>query len=439
MITRRAFIGAALSTPFVARQALAADFDFVVVGAGMAGLAAAQLLRQRGHSLLVLEARSRIGGRAWTSYAWPGLPVDLGASWIHGAEGNPLTELARQARAETLATQDDLRLSAGRLGGGESGDEQAVRRIVTAARRWAESMDDDIALLEAITGNPAWKTASTGQRLATMQALNLSVEHDYGGSLSRLSSWYFDLDEGFAGEELLLPQGYGQLVDYLARGLAIETDSPVTELSPGKLTLADGRVISAGRIIISVPLGVLKAGQPAFLAPLAPARQVAIATLEMGVLNKTWLKFPRITWPDDVDWIDWAGPQPGYWSEWLSLARSMGHPVLAGFNAADQGVAVERWSEHDTLASAHDALKAMFGSAFPAPLAAQITRWKSDPWSRGSYSFNPVGYKPGQRADLFGLDWDGALGFCGEATSEAHFGTVHGAVLTGRALANLMR
>lgn len=77
----------------------------------------------------------------------------------------------------------------------------------------------------------------------------------------------------------------------------------------------------------------------------------------------------------------------------------------------------------------------MFGSSFPAPRAVQISRWPRDPLSLGAYSFNAVGVIPQTRRDLAGDDWNGRLVFAGEATSAHHFGTAHGAVLSGRAAA----
>lgn len=79
--------------------------QIVVIGAGLAGLAAASELQQRGHEVVVLEARDRIGGRIWTSSRWPGMPLDLGATWIHGVKGNPLTDLADELGARRVVTR----------------------------------------------------------------------------------------------------------------------------------------------------------------------------------------------------------------------------------------------------------------------------------------------------------------------------------------------
>ena len=76
----------------------------VVIGAGLAGLAAARELQKRGHEVVIVEARDRIGGRIWTSTQWPDMPLDFGATWIHGVSGNPLTDLAEEIQASRLVT-----------------------------------------------------------------------------------------------------------------------------------------------------------------------------------------------------------------------------------------------------------------------------------------------------------------------------------------------
>ena len=435
MIRRRAFLATALAAPLIARTARADAAPVVVIGAGLAGLSAAQALRARGIATVVLEARDRIGGRIHTSRLWPDLPMDLGASWIHGTDGNPLTDLARAARATLRPTSYDAALTLGPDGAEEEIDLGAAERLLARALRKAEAAETDRSVWQAVTESADWARATADERRLVQHLVNSTLEQEYGGSAQRLSAWHGQDGAEFDGEDALFPQGYDQIPAHLAQGLDIRLSHPVAAVAPGRVTLADGREIAAGRIVLSVPLGLLRSGRLAFGESLDSARQAAIDRLEMGLLNKAWLRFDRIAWPGDVDWIEWLGPQPGLWAEWVSLARGLGQPVLLGFNAADAAQEVERLDDRATAAAAHDALRAMFGSAFPQPVAAQVTRWSRDPWTLGSYSFNPVGLVPGQRQALAGADWDGALWFCGEACEERYFGTAHGAVLSGRAVA----
>lgn len=301
--------------------------------------------------------------------------MDLGASWIHGTRRNPLTDLARAASAQTVAT------------------------------------DYDAALV------------------------NSSLEHEYSGSASALSAWHGQDAKAYGGPDVLFPQGFDQLTQYLARELTVRLSERVTRIAPGAVTLASGEVLAARAVICTLPLGVLKSGQVQFAEPIARERQSAIGGLQMGLLNKCWLRFDRVAWPDDVDWIGWLGPQPGYWAEWVSLAYRLRQPVLVAFHAADAAHALERQSDADTVAAAHEALQQMFGTRFPAPKQAQITRWAQDRFALGSYSFNAVGTHALTRRALAGPDWDGALWFAGEATSAHHFGTAHGAYESGQAVA----
>jgi len=119
----------------------------------------------------------------------------------------------------------------------------------------------------------------------------------------------------------------------------------------------------------------------------------------------------------------------------VSLARGLRAPVLLGFNAADPATEVEGLSDRATIASATEALRAMFGTRFPAPVAAQITRWGQDRFASGSYSFNALGTNATTRRALAGPDWDGQLWVAGEAASADYFGTAHGAVMSGHQVA----
>lgn len=430
----------AASTPLRA----ASKKSVIVVGSGFAGLSAARALADQGADVQVLEARDRIGGRIFTSHLWPDLPADLGASWIHGVEGNPLTELADQAGVKRLVTRYESAIALDERG--EEVDLTAAYdkadRLMQAARKAVEDEGKDKSLKAAITGTKGWRNANAKERRLLRHVVNGKVETEYGGDWSEESALAFDASEEFDGEDALPAGGYDQLIAFLARGLKIRTGAIVSEIRPEKkgvsLTLRDGSVLEADHVVLTVPLGALKKGDIRFGAPLAKDRQAAIDVLGMGLLNKCFLRFEKPAWPTDVDWIEWVGPEDGVWAEWVSFAQAAKVPMLIGFHAGDQARAMEKLADADVVASAHDALKAMFGAAFPAPVAAQITRWAQDPFTHGSYSFNPVGARREDREALSGEEWEGRLIFAGEATEPDYWGTAHGALLSGRTAARLL-
>jgi monoamine oxidase len=431
---------AAMPDRVIAATAKANGRQVLVLGAGMAGLSAAQHLKQAGAHVTVIEARDRVGGRTWTSDHWPDLPLDLGASWIHGVTGNPLTALA-----DTVGTARTPTSYARSVAYDETGRiidflpiVARAEALVRAAQKQADGLDDDISLRRAIEATPHWAALTPCDRRAIRLAITTRIEHEYSGDWSRMSARSFDDGADFPGGDAMINCGYGPLVSAKARGLDIRLAEVVTEIAPqGKgvaVTTTKGRH-NADLVIVTLPLGVLKSGMVRFARPLGRRRQHAIDRLEMGLLNKCWLRFDRVFWPADVDWIDYLGPAEGLWGDWVNGLPSTGKPVLVGFNAAAAADRLEAFDDRATTASAMEALRAMFGTGLPDPIGSQITRWRQDPFARGSYSFNAVGTSARNRRALFGADWAGRLHFAGEAASHDHPGTVHGALMTGRAAA----
>jgi monoamine oxidase len=431
-----------LSAALLARPARArAERRIMVIGAGVSGLAAARDLRAAGHQVLVVDARARIGGRIHTSRLWPDLPMDLGASWIHGAKGNPVTVLADHAGAKRVATSYDRSIALGPDGKKiELVDSiTTAEALVETARANAGNRDSDVSLAKAIQSSPAWAKAEAQTRRQVRHYVNGAYEQEYSGDWTEASAWHVDSGSEFPGQDVLFPGGYDQIVVHLADRFAVRMGQRVTALAPVPegvtVTLANGPTLTFDHAVVTLPLGVLRSGSVSFAEPLAPARQKAIDSLGMGVLNKCWLCFDRIAWDDSVDWIEWLGPRDGHWSQWVSLARTTRDPVLLAFHAGSQARELEALDDDATRTAAHDALKSMFGTRFPAPLAAQVTRWSQDPYALGSYSFHATGSTPDDRLSLGGTDWNGRLVFAGEAASADYPGTVHGALLSGQAAA----
>ncbi len=442
MIHRRhalSLLSVALLGPRVARAQ--AGRSVLVIGAGVSGLAAARSLQDSGWQVTMVEARDRIGGRVWTSRLWPELPMDMGASWIHGTDGNPITTLADSIGAARVETRYDRGITYNADGAVLNLDPEMARAdtVVTAARTAAGALPQDVSLADAVMSSADWQDGTATDRRLIRHYINATYEQEYGFDWSEASAWHFDDGGAFSGPDVLFPGGYDQIPTALAQGLTIRLGQAVTDLAPNgagvTATLADGTTLTADHAVVTLPLGVLKSGSLHFAEPLATTRQQAIKTLGMGLLNKCWLRFEKVTWPGDLDWIEWFGPRDGFWSQWVSLARSTGAPVLLAFHAGAQAREVEALDDAATLAEAHLALRSMFGSGFPAPIAAQVTRWSQDPMARGAYSFLPTGTSSNTRRALAGADWDGRLVFAGEAAHADHPATVHGAFLSGQSAA----
>ncbi|MFZ1342920.1 flavin monoamine oxidase family protein [Thiothrix eikelboomii] len=445
-LSRRHFLAGLATAPLAMSTKLKANPNPVrvlIIGAGIAGLAAARALTDQGIKVTILEGRERIGGRIHTSPIWPNLPMDLGASWIHGQKQNPITQLANAAQAKRVATDYDssklyidTRL---KQLGVQSANEAAIERLVTTALNQAAHLDHDISVQAAV--NRLLTEPLTPAYQAQLNFyLNSQYEQEYSGAAHALSAQTVEDNEEFSGADVLFPQGYQQIPNYLAQDLDIQLGKVVAKITYTETAVTvttQDQSYQADYAIITVPLGVLKRKAIQFQPSLPAAKQVAIQRLGMGLLNKAYLKFDKVFWPKEIDWLEYLSPEAGRWVEWVSFAK-IGAPVLLGFHAADRARELESWSDQALIAEAMQALKAMFGNAIPQPVGAQITRWAQDPFAYGSYSFNAVGSTNRDRQilarKLGGLYW------AGEATHSEYPGTVHGAYLSGiRAAKQLLK
>lgn len=415
--------------------------QIVVVGAGLAGLAAAQELQSQGHEVLVVEARNRIGGRIWTSTQWPDMPLDLGATWIHGVSGNPLTDLAEEMQARRLVTRYDNGIAYNTHGQPLSTSEadrvdELRKRIYEAldhVQSQAQDQNQDVSIRQAIESVAREFDPSSEEHHWINFILNGEIEHEYAGSATQLSAQWYDSDKEFDGDDALFVHGFRVITEFLADELTIELGQQVHEIqwnqSPVRVITQKSEFI-ADQVIVTLPLGVLQAQKVRFFPELPSEHQDAIAKLGMGVLNKCYLRFQSAFWPEDVDWLEYIPATHGEWTEWVSFKRSADMPILLGFNAADRGREIENWSDQRIVASAMETLKTIFGPNIPDPIDYQITRWATDPFALGSYSYNAVGSTPHMRKVL-ATPLGEKLFFAGEASHVDFFGTAHGAYLSG--------
>lgn len=401
--------------------------DVLVIGAGLAGLACAQRLQQAGRRVIVLEARSRLGGRIWTERR-RGLPLDLGASWLHGIDRNPLVPLMQQTLGQPLRRTDyDDTITFGPDGRpwSEARSEAAehwLEALVARTEREAEPEQPLSAFLPA--------KLTPDQRFE----LTVTVEHELGADVQTISAAEA-LGDGqeLVGDDALLPRGMAPLVQHLAKGLDVRLNQrvlAVVQHSSGLVTVQTSQgSFQAKRVCCTLPLGVLQRGLVQFSPPLPAAKQQAIRRLGMGLLDKLVLIFPRAFWGNETV-IRNDGPQPGLWAEWFNLQPVLGQPVLMGFNAGSVARQVARQTDQAIVQSGLAALRRCYGAkVVPDPSDHLLSRWGDDPFSGGSYSFPRVGCQPGDRQAL-AAPWR-SLVFAGEATSQDTPATLQGAYSSG--------
>ncbi|WP_433952909.1 flavin monoamine oxidase family protein [Curtobacterium flaccumfaciens] len=418
------------------------DADVVVVGAGVAGLAAARALALGGQRVVVLEARDRIGGRTWTDSSL-GVPVDLGASWIHGIDGNPLWALAPRFGIETVeftvgSFQFDGRPIAWHDPSGAAlsaedtsafvADLHTVDAALDAVVAQAPPPSTYAAAVDTVLRSLRWQ----GDRAARVREYTAHRSEDLcGAPVTVLDAHGLD-EEHVPGDEVVFPGGYAQYARALAEGLDVRLSSVVRAVTQAgdsvTVGLADGTTVVAPQVVVTVPLGVLQAGDVVFDPPLSAPVAGALDRLGMGAYDKVFLRFPTRFWGDS-----WVVRQQGSagvdWHSWYDMSRVTGAPVLAALVGGAGARRLETLPDAMVVDEGVAALRRMFGPSVPRPEAFRITRWAEDPFSRGSYSYLHVGASPDDH-DLLGTP-SGRVQLAGEATWSDDPATVHGALLSG--------
>lgn len=430
----------------------------IVVGAGMAGLAAARRLQEAGFEVTVLEARDRVGGRMHTDTNATGTTLDLGASWIHGHHPEFEALVAGMNLAQKNTDYASIRFydSSNRSMDVTEGMWNDLKLRLADAFSWNALLHPDWTVQTVL--DIMWATGNfPGYTREFVDNFTTAVfDTEFAATASKIPSRVFwelipNLDDAQAWESFFassesdntaFPQGYNQVTDRLKEGLDIQLNAEVTRIdypanqSLVTVTTRSGAQHVANHAIVTVPIGVLQAGTIAFVPALPSRKQGAIQRMGSGLLNKVFLEFrtEEQFWPSgpgEPDVIGTSSPDRGAFSIWVDMKEITGKPILMAYTSGDTARTIEAWDDDKTKNEALLRLQDTFPGNVPAPINVKVTRWNQDPFARGSYSTFGQSTQLGDRALLREPVANNKLLFAGEATVDSAFAQVPGAYASG--------
>lgn len=409
-------------------RATCSTSDVIVLGAGIAGLAAARTLAEAGLSVSLLEARDRVGGRIFTLRA-PGsaLPIELGAEFVHGRPPE-LIDLIDEAGLHLYERWGEfLCYENGRLGDCRYEDSFGVLDDLPSS--------PDISFAEFLAGKHLPENLVVRAK-NFVEGFN-AADADIIGTAALLKQ-----DQAEAAIEghrsFRIEEGYDRLPAFvldrfLAAGGKLHLNAPVTrvEWSPGAIRIFTANSAApefhAARVVIALPLGVLQSHSVA-ISP-QPPNSSALDRLAMGPATHITLVFKDRFWLTDAPDLSFffaLDQIPPTW--WTSFPNPS--PTLSGWTAGPRALAVPANAAFKDSALA--ALARIFNrSDLPAQLLSfHIHDWQSDPFSRGAYSYAPKNAV--NASDELAIHIEGTLYFAGEHTdTTGQWGTVHAALRSG--------
>jgi monoamine oxidase len=435
-------------TPAAATGTGATDFDVIVVGAGVAGIAAGQKLNLLGVPAVVLEARDRIGGRCYCDNTFPA-PFDFGGQFfqqvvpnVFGGTNNPLYDLyIAQGGPDvpcvlipSFAENGDLLPDA---------EQEPFHDMTTAVG--AELAVAGIAAQLGATDMAVADTSAdlAGQPWYTLTTAFMSLAFNVPTSqLSVLDAWndiQFAISPDGSPSDKVNPTGMGNFVAEFATGLDIRLSTRVTEIDmtgADRITVVtDQGPLTAQAVIVTTPVSLLAAGDIIFRPSLPPAYEQAFADLPFGVVDKVGIAFTSDIFGNvPANTIITSHQDQSMDQFTMGLARLAGKPMMNMFVANDLARALEAEGYAAFNAHAREFVTAVLGADAAAAIErTHIVAWGSDPLTLGSYSAARVG-EVAARATL-AEPLDDRLYFAGEAVSTTSHSSLHGAYLTGQAAA----
>jgi monoamine oxidase len=396
------------------------NHEVVVVGGGAAGAAAARRLHDAGIDCLIVEARNRLGGRAWTA-PHAGHAIDLGCGWLHSADRNPWSKIAEaQGRILDKTPPPWSRSSMGF----RKGEQQEFRAALDA---FHERVSE---LARADADGPVAAELEPGGRWNGLIAA--IVTFISGAEPEQVSARDFD---NYADTEVnwRVVDGFGTTIAAHGDGLPVVLDCPVRRIDHSgkrlKIETAQG-AISADFAIVTLPTTVLAEMERLF-APALPEKMAAARNLPLGLDDKLFIALDR---PEqfEKDSRLFGAKTDGKTAAYH--LRPFGLPMIEAFFGGSNAWELEAGGEGAFFDFAVTELNGLLGADFGKRLKPiAMHRWGADPFARGAYSYAVPGTADSRA--LLAAPVDNRLFFAGEACSKHDYSTAHGAFFTGVAAA----
>lgn len=485
----------------------------IIIGAGPAGLTAARHLQHQGFSVILLEARDRIGGRVYTDHSSLSVPVDLGASIITGVEADIATQrradpsslICKQLGIELTVLNSDCPLYD--IVTGQKVPSELDEALEAEYNNLLDNMDILISQNGDVIGmsleeglefalKKCHMTKSTSLVPISSKMVDKTKSLEFPGNTSniiqndlhiemedkngvvedilspierRVMDWHFahleygcaaplkdvsllhwnqdDVYGGFGGAHCMVKGGFSNITETLGKGLTVHLNHVVTEImynsketSTGskknevKVSTSGGSQFVGDMVLVTVPLGCLKANSIKFSPALPDWKQTSIQRLGFGILNKVVLEFSEVFWDDNVDYFGATAEETchrGQYFMFWNVKKTVGAPVLIALVAGRAAVEGQDTSTSDHVSQALMILRKLFSEKYvPDPVASIVTNWGMDPFSKGAYSYVAVGAS-GEDYDILGRPVANCVFFAGEATCKEYPDTVGGAMLSG--------
>ncbi len=407
----------------------------LVIGAGISGLAVAQELTKHGYPVTIIEAQNKVGGRIQTNRSL-GTHFDEGASWIHKAIGNPISNLTTPSGAHTYFTDlNNMNIF------NSNGTAYDNSTIITAENDYRNALR---AVKQSGTRRQSFKTVfdtiypNLGNNPMWKYMLSAYLEFDTGGDIADLSSKFFYDGSEFSGDDVIISNGYDHIANYMSQGLDVRLNTRVTSINYEEKEVSigtDNGNFTSDIVVVTVPLGVLKNNSIRFTPSLPTNKQNAIAGTQMGVVNKFFLTWDTAFWDSNLQFIGYTPDTKGKFNFFLNINKFTNTNGLVSYAFGDYAKLTETMTDSQIIDEIMLHLKSIYGNSIPHPNAFLRTKWGQNINSFGSYSF----VTNGRTSNDFNVLSDAVnnkLFFAGEHTNKEFRSSVHGAYLSGIREAN---